>query len=185
MSRKELTVAMVETYLADFITAKQQIVDRITSDPDIQATVAFMNGIRPLTLLKRLKEIPTTTLKKTIARFQLITTSEAEIALINIKEGVAARRPQIDRQQQQQQQRLINPISARVSSILVWWYFFLYLLKIYIYDMLVIRDHMFVISNNEMKKSNKPVPKVPNFFFFKLSSQPPSHCSSYGLENIQ
>ena len=49
--------------------------------------MAFMNGIRPLALLKRLKEIPTTTLKATIARFHLITTSEAEVALINIKEG--------------------------------------------------------------------------------------------------
>ena len=93
---------MAESYLADFLTAKRQIADRITLDPDVQATVvlAFMNGIRPLAPLKRLKEIPTTTLKATIARFQLITTSEAEIALINIKEGVAARRPQIDRQQQ-------------------------------------------------------------------------------------
>jgi hypothetical protein len=98
MSRKELTVEIAETYLAEFLTAKRPISDRLTLDTNIQATVvlAFMNGIRPLALLRRIKEIPTTTLPAAIKRFKEITSSEAEIALINIKE--AAHRKINDRQ---------------------------------------------------------------------------------------
>ena len=98
MPRKELTLAIAETYLEDFLRAKRTIAARITTDPDIQATLVltFYNGVRPLALLKRLKEIPTTTLKATIARFQLITASEAELSLINIKK--AAARKNTDRQ---------------------------------------------------------------------------------------
>ena len=89
MSRKELTMAFAETYLEDFLRAKRSMADRITKDADIQATLvqAFHAGIRPLALLKRIKEIPTTTLSAAIKRFKEITSSEAEIALINIKEA--------------------------------------------------------------------------------------------------
>ena len=109
MPTKDLTVDIAESYLAEFLTAKLPLSDRITPDPDIQATLvlAFYNGIRPITLLKKLKELPTTTLKATITRFQLITASEAEISLINIKEAAARKntdrqfdRHNIDRSQQ-------------------------------------------------------------------------------------
>jgi hypothetical protein len=95
MPRKQLTVEIAESYLADFLTAKRPISDRLTLDPDIQATVvlAFMNGIRPLALLRRIKKIPTTTLHATVKRFKSITTSEAEVALINITEAANRKYP--------------------------------------------------------------------------------------------
>ena len=89
MPRKDLTKAYAETYLEDFLRAKRSMTDRITTDTDIQATLvqAFHAGVRPMALLKRVKELPTATLKAAIDRFKLITSNDAEISLINITEA--------------------------------------------------------------------------------------------------
>ena len=89
MPRKELTMAFAQTYLEDFLRAKRSMADRITKDTDIQATLvqAFHAGIRPMALLKRIRELPTTTLKAAIERFQFITNNAAEISLVNINEA--------------------------------------------------------------------------------------------------
>jgi hypothetical protein len=91
-------MASAQTYLEDFLRAKRSMADRITKDNDIQATLvqAFHAGIRPLALLKRIKELPTTTLKAAIERFQFITNNDAEISLVNINEAKFKKTP--DRQ---------------------------------------------------------------------------------------